>query len=425
MNVLFISKDYAPSSDTSACIVSYLAEEFVEEGYQVDILTRDSVIEKGESKRNGVAVHRIKATLWDKMSSWGTINKESTVKKAKYFIVKYIRMIYLMCHIRAFPNSEPISTKKAIKYYKKCLSDRHYDYIITFFRPYSTMDIGRIIKSFSPDSKLISFYLDLVEDRDRPTFMPKKLYDKLIQKGDEKIFDCSEIVMLPVSAQNRKIELYDRYSQKVLYVEFPTFINHHIGDITDIQMDDDISFLYAGTLLKAYRDPTQLLSLLSDLAKETPTQQYRLDIYGGGDCYHIIDEFIKPENLNIIQHGKVPKEEIIIAMKKTRILVNITNALNSVVPSKIFEMFSSCKPILNICCNGDDGSIKYFEMYPAVFNANWQGNDIPKDLLYGFKEFVDAALANRKIEYEQIEKIYESSTPKYVVKQIINALDKE
>lgn len=420
MRFLMISKDYAPSSDTAANIVCYLAEEYVREGHAVDILTRESEIENESNSRNGVNVYRMKATLWDKVSSWNNNGRRSPKDKVQYYLMKIGRMAFLSFHISEFPNSEPISTIRALRFFEQNLSGYKYDYIITFFRPFSCMDLGRQIKKISTKAKLISFYLDLVEDRDRPFLMPQNLYNKLIYEGDLKIFYDSDSVILPVSAKDRKINLYDVFKNKIIYAEFPTFVKQNTELINRNKEEAIISFMYAGTLLRAYRDPSQMLILLSEMAKKNKNNNFRLDIYGGGDCSTIIEEFQVPSNLFIIQHGKVPKDEITKKTGETDILINITNALNSVVPSKIFEMFSSCKPILNVACNGDDGSMRYFNKYPIAYNAYWNGDKVPDKVINEFSDFVLKSKHSDGLDYKDIELIFETSTPKYVAKQIIS-----
>lgn len=55
-------------------------------------------------------------------------------------------------------------------------------------------------------------------------------------------------------------------------------------------------------------------------------------------------------------------------LEKSDILLNISNKQSySAVPSKIFQMFSIRKPIINVVRHPKDFAKKYFDIYPSVF----------------------------------------------------------
>lgn len=414
---LLITKDYAPSPDTSASIVGHIAEELARNGNTVDVLTRENKTEKPGISKGLVNVYRAKATIWDKWLNMRFAGELNTVQKSVFGAMRMIRMLYLMFYIWLFPNSEPISTRRALRIYKKELMDYKYDCIITFFRPYSCLDLGVRIKKTQSKTKLISYFLDMVEDMDRPLLMPKKLYDSKILEGDDRVYTISDVIVLPLSAKEREYELYSKYCYKIEYLDFPTFVrNKDFATITNKETNYN-TFLFAGTLLRAYRDPTKMLDLLAALAEKNYTQKYCIKIFGGGDCKEIISKYKAPPNLEILQLGRVSKETVISEMANAMVLINITNKLNAVVPSKIFEMFATCKPIINVACNGDDGSIRYFKKYPLSYNASWDDIVVPDFVIKGVEDLIEK-YKTFDLDYQHVEELYFENTPKYIVKRI-------
>ena len=159
------------------------------------------------------------------------------------------------------------------------------------------------------------------------------------------------------------------------------------------------------------------LILLATLATLNKNKKIILKIYGGGDCFDIIQNFVCPDNMTIMNCGLVPKGIVEDEMKRADFLINITNDLKTLVPSKIFELFSKCKPIINVISNKDDGSMQYFEKYPICFNASWE-KELPKKIICEFNDFI-CKNVNSVIDYEKVKTIYKANTIENVVTNLL------
>ena len=90
-------------------------------------------------------------------------------------------------------------------------------------------------------------------------------------------------------------------------------------------------------------------------------------------------------------------------------MLNISNKTDNIVPSKIFELCSTCKPIINVVTNANDVSSRYFTLYPKVCFINEYNNNIEMEA----KKLM-LFLSNNKnddICYAEIEPLYYNSTP--------------
>ena len=96
------------------------------------------------------------------------------------------------------------------------------------------------------------------------------------------------------------------------------------------------------------------------------------------------------------------------------------NAYEAIVPSKIFELFATGKPILNFSTQGDDGSLDYFRRYPLSYTVEWlnttsEGKESTIKQLSSF--IVDKR--NDCVSISDISGLYSQCTPQYLANQII------
>lgn len=418
MRFLFITKEYPPTPDPSGQIVCTIAEQLKKQGHYVDIIARDKFFHITEQENGSV--------FWLKISAWEKLSKQVKEPmcprrtKTVYKLATWTRKVALALKIFKFPNVEQKLTRNTVKLYTKKLSNNNYDVVVGFFRPYSCLEAAVTITKKSSNAKCVACYLDLVEDKSCPSFMPLKLYKKLIAKGERYIFEQCDNIMLPKASKKSPSPVHNQYAEKLVYYEFPTFIcpsTEDIADITNktIETKETIKFLFAGTLSKTNRNPLKLLNLLNDVAKRNEQTIFQLDVFGGGDCFDLMNNYLRVDNFIVNIHGKVPKAAMKNHEQNSDFLINIMNRYSTLVPSKIFELFATGKPIINIMTNSDDGSMEYFDKYPAAHTSAVNEDD---SILLA-ERFIYTHL-NFKADMELIKNKYTTCTPEYVTRQILD-----
>ncbi len=419
MKFLLITKEYFPNPDPSGYIVHTLAEELVKNGHSVDIIARD--------EKNHITECDNKTVYWLKRGRWERLSRKVDSVECNFFdklvynIVALLRKFVMLLKIKRFPNVETYLTRRILKLYDEKLSCNKYDAVVGFFRTYSSLESATLIAEKIPGAKCIACYFDMVEDKSCPSFMPLGLYRKLIAKGDFKIFSKSDYVMLP-SAANADNPLYKQYGNKVIYYDFPTFITGEdsAAPLRDGSSENTIKLIFAGTLNRQYRNPTRLIDVLNKVAYKEKNKNIQLDIFGGGDCFDLLESFKLCDNFKINIHGMVPKAQVAIYEKNSDFLVNIMNSFKTLVPSKIFGLFASGKPLLNVMTCDDDGSLEYIRKYPAVYTIMQdKDDDALVSEISNFLENYNGYRAN----IQEIKKIYYKSTPEYFANQVISACD--
>ncbi|MBM6839360.1 hypothetical protein H9X77_14275, partial [Clostridium saudiense] len=143
-----------------------------------------------------------------------------------------------------------------------------------------------------------------------------------------------------------------------------------------------------------------------------------MHMYTGGDCGEILEKATKSLDGVIKNYGFVPLNEALKAMRSADILISIGVTEGNQVSGKIFDYFATGKPIVHLYFKDDDPNLKYFKEYPLALCLRIDEVLIDKNCVK-FSEFCKE-YAGRKIEFNEVKKIFYYATPKYVTEQIIS-----
>ena len=125
-------------------------------------------------------------------------------------------------------------------------------------------------------------------------------------------------------------------------------------------------------------------------------------------------EKLKAYSIFVTYHGMIDPSEVMDILQKSDILLNISNKVSyNAVPSKIFQLFSTKKPIINIIRHREDYAKRYFEKYPSVFFIEEYLNDADSMKM---AKYIDNSYGKA---VEISDSLYESSTPRYISDLII------
>ena len=96
--------------------------------------------------------------------------------------------------------------------------------------------------------------------------------------------------------------------------------------------------------------------------------QEEADLFFVGETYRFLQDKMKGSVDNVHFLGRKNKEEVARIYQEADILVNIGNAIDNQMPSKIFEYISTGKPILNFYKVPNCPTLKYLNNYPLALN---------------------------------------------------------
>ena len=109
--------------------------------------------------------------------------------------------------------------------------------------------------------------------------------------------------------------------------------------------------------------------------------------------------------------------------RKADVLLNIGNVIPGMVPSKIFEYMSTCKPIITTFRNENDTSLEYLKKYDSCLAIDEQNSSI-KDNANKLTCYL-ANINNLTVDREKVQRTFANNTPKAFVDEIDRLLQCE
>lgn len=394
----------------------------------IEILLADTLAKKGHKCFVTGVSHDIAV---DKTTSHGTVVKSWGIhpifKKATNCLEKTLEGFDVSEHnreVKKFIFKHPIYAiaifilkteypyktinKRYIKKIKQLIKNENITSVVSFCYPFDMV-------------KLI-FDEDLPVDKIYYQFDPYGMHETLdVENKQTKIKEETEVIKKSkatittqvLAKQYLENENYSIYKDKIFGVDFPVLAQKREKNI-NIPFEflkDNTNILFCGTIDDGFRNPDYVLKCLEQVfIKDKTVKVYFLGPQQGVKVKQWAEKY--PEN--IFYHLGVENEIAVETTLKADILLNIGNAISNMVPSKIFDYFATGKPIINVQKIEKSPDIDYFEKYPLKITLNEYENDICGDKLYDFI----CQNKNKKIDFEQVEKLFYTATPEFVADMI-------
>lgn len=220
----------------------------------------------------------------------------------------------------------------------------------------------------------------------------------------------------PLLKQYEQNEAYRPFLGKMEWMDFPNIRKVWTAGKNPIDFDRNYThILFAGMMDDRYRNPACFLQLAEKLIE----QNVKIRVHFlGTNLSDRLFEYAGRYPENIVLHGSVPVDDAFAAMQACDFLLNISNTISNMVPSKIFDYFSLGKPMINVQKIADCPAAEYMRRYPLCFNIE-EFND--RDCSEELRKFLQEKKGIR-LNFEEIRALYETATPEYVAGQIEAAL---
>ena len=148
---------------------------------------------------------------------------------------------------------------------------------------------------------------------------------------------------------------------------------------------------------------------------------FRLYIYciARGKCRKQLEEYKEILKEKLVLKYDVCKEECNNIIYNADFNINLGNNISNQVPSKLYEIVSIGKPIINFYTIEEDTSKKFLERYELCLNLNIQKDSDSN--INTFENFYQKNI-NKKLSYKDITSIYKDS--KQIVNEFISEVEK-
>lgn len=290
------------------------------------------------------------------------------------------------------------------------------DVVICVQDPFwETLDLLRYLKKFKGIKAIYQVDPWGLFDQDKVKGDARTIADELRALSQiDYLFTTEEL-----HQQHRSNKEYHKYLDISIPLGFPNMFPKTKICESDIFFDESKThILYTGSLTP-FREPSCFLKLIEKVMEKNNMV-----------CCHFLGEMheetyekcfkqlLKKYPDNIFVYDSIAPEKVYSVMEKADFLLNIGNLYTNMVPSKIFDYFSTGKQIINMQKIEQCPSRKYFEKYPHCLTVEeWHS----EDYLVSLQQYLQNSVPD--LEYCEIEKIYIEHTPEYVANSIISKIE--
>ena len=400
MKYLFVLSKYGDDIQTNGLVLSSVIHEMLKDGNEVVCLSESDTIKAYDYQ--GVQVFTIKQGL------------HSTLLKKKKLLGRILEVLLECVHYFSYPSYDKLAEKRM--YHRICeLNQRHhFDCIYAIYRKYTNVGAVLKFKKRYPACKCGVLFFDLLEAV-RPRLFTKHHYSMICRKQYRRIGNIADKVFVPNDGKYEYWDLLPESKREILY--YPGFLrrrNIRAAGSRTAGKGKKIVMIFAGTLNTTYRNPTPLFEALKEL--KALGYKVTLKLYVKGNCSSLIEKAKTGMHLDIIQNEMIDKEQLLTEYQYADVLINLSNHMIKATPSKVFELLSTGKPVLNFVFDKDDSTKAYFDQY-IMAHSIFAYEDIA-----GQMKSLDAFLENAhdltEEEYSVVESRFENYTPYQVYQSI-------
>jgi glycosyltransferase involved in cell wall biosynthesis len=392
MKLLFITYSYSPDLNPRAFRLSAIAAFLVRRGHEVDVLCA-ALPGAGVEDADGVTVYRVGDWLLNGSARVVPGARTSRLESSgcsgfsmRLTLWRFLRKIWRAVYWPDFACGWVIPATRVARALGRA---NHYDWVISVSHPFSSHMVAMAAKQYLPRSRWFVDISDPYSDRRGISSNNSTLYSKLNRVVESRILAAANIISVTT---NPTKALYETNfpSSKGKYFVIPPLLSLPDSDCQLFKSDDAlIRLVFIGTLYKNLRSPKFLLACFLALSKRFPNQQFELNFYGlVNDCSDDFSKNIKTPNGRVQVHGLVSREEVLRAMFRANILVNIGNHSEVQLGSKVLEYMAMGKPIINLISLEQDLSVEAFADYPSKITIFRSENEPSSEIIEELGKFV-------------------------------------
>lgn len=400
MKYLFIVSKYGDDIQTNGLVLSSIIDEMLKDGNEVVCLS-ESDAAKAYYYR-GARVYTVRQGF-----------HASLMKKNKY-LGRTVEIVRELLSYFSYPSEDKSAERRLYAKVCELNAQYHFDCIYAIYRRYSNVGALLKFKQLHPECRCGVLLFDLMEAV-RPRYYTKHFYSMICRKQYRKIGNIADKVYVPNDGKCECWNLFPVSKREMLY--YPGFIKRKNGNTLvsgKSGKSSKITMIFAGTLNTVYRNPMPLFELL----KEAKNLGYpvKLILHVKGNCDRLIEKAKNDFKLDIVQGGMIDKAQLLTEYQSADVLINISNHTIKATPSKVFELISTGKPVLNIVFDKGDTTKTYFDQYPMAHSI-FAYQNIARQAKE-FTGFLEKSHDLSEEEYSVVERRFENHTPYQVYQSI-------
>lgn len=422
--VVVLTKEYFPKSNGTVVVLSNILNE-LKEHYDVLIVTpqlsrSDAPIEKQDNLsivRISNAFDRFymfRESILNFLDNQHSIIRLPTVVLTKVFFVLYRTFFKRLTTIYNWENQAESIIKNQLHITKD-------DVFLSVGAPFENFILLAKLKQ-DLNNMSIALFFDLYSNN--PEFLKSDFHPLELEKRrkieKEWFTKFDKIVILSEYKKYFDLSFLQSYVNKFHFLNLPAVVSKsYINNQILIENTNAINFVYSGLFYKDIRNPQKMFEFFNQFFEK---REGFLHIVGYG-CQALVDEFLKNNN-QAYYYGMRSIEDSMSAIYEADILINLDNTIQSQIPSKIFELISFGKPIINFYQNDNHNCKNILKDYPLSISIDLDQIESYDSYIQAISEFI-LEFKGQVVDKNLIHDCYQTYTPKYFVEDLVKLIKVE
>lgn len=368
---------------------------------------------------NNVKVHRFKTGVIHRLKKRA---QKSNKKIAKIYLKfeRFVLRVKQFLTIPVYPFYEPFLYRKFAKQAIKLHKKEKFDLVIAEHNGLDTLYAGHKLKKYDKSVKFAAILWDPLTGKLPAKYLPRRYAEKKLEKAEFKLLNNADkiIAMKSSESYHLKNSVKKPYFNKFEFLDIPNVYNP--GNITEDEkyiLKNKINIVYSGLLTVPDRIPDGFMRVAE---KSKYAENFNFLFFCNGNGKESLKNYINASPADITVSPYIPHDEILKVYTGSQFLLNIGGDNVNMVPSKIFEYMSFCKPIISAYHIDNEASLKPLKKYPLalLIDERLSVDENAKKL----DEFIENSL-NKTVPFNFVKETFKENTPDEYVKVIKGLLN--
>jgi len=394
MNIVILTGAYYPNmSATSACIDKYI--QILKNKHSIDVVCPLSQVHFEPLNDPKIKLHFVFSRMW----KWRMLCEENIRNGRNVMLNKVVvdlfRIRSLLLSPISYPTVEGWQINPFYHELEKIDQDKTIDVIISVVNPICSVFASRRFKLKHPKVKWITFITDpftFQPSKYKYVFFPNRRKIRNY-KNEKSVYDIADFNMFTEELYHSALNDFSQPNEKTFVMKY-ILSSLSKSVVQQIVNEGKCRLVYAGALYADRRNPERALSQIDDI---------HVDFYiSYSNCNSIVDKYLSETIKSFPAVNRSRYNELI--YNEYDILINIGNNFSLQIPSKMLELFSTGRPIINFY-QLKDVHYAMVEKYPLGINI---GPD-DADAVERVSEFCKQ-MKGKRLSFEEVEALFPENT---------------
>ena len=373
--------------------------------YEINCLTYKNENQAKVGKYNDIKVFRFRRSLW-----WDIVIKAKQNKGlSPSFILKLDHLLLRIKQVLTIPIFPIVNLKSCIKFALKAYNlqkKNNYDIVISEHHGIDSLLAGYFLKRHFPQIKFVAILWDPISAKTPVRYLSARYALNRSIALERSMLKHADYVIGMKSSENT-VSVYNLgYDEKHKFFDIPGIVEQVATTYKCPQLKDGyVNIVYSGVLSLPDRDPSYLI----DIINLCPfAERVNLVFFCTGFGRVILEQKSDVFKGIISICDYIPHADLLSVYRDSDVLLNFGGVNESMVPSKIFEYMSMCKPILSTYKIDNEASKHYLDRYPSALCLDERKSlDENALLLQEFLQNIDRL----QVSFEEVKNKFPLNTP--------------